>query len=136
MRKFIDEFKKFALKGNMIDLAIGVIIASSFNAIVTSIVNDVLMPIFGIILGGKDFSGLCIKVKDATINYGMLIQNIINFIIIAFCLFIVVKMINRFKELWEKKEEEEAKEEAPARSEDIVLLEQIRDSLNELKNKQ
>ena len=135
MKKFIDEFKKFALKGNMIDLAIGVVIATSFNAIVTSIVNDILMPIFGIILGGKDFSGLSIKFKDATINYGMLIQNIINFVIIAFCLFVVVKMINRFKELWEKKEEEVAPE-APSKSADIVLLEEIRDSLIEIKNKQ
>ncbi len=136
MKKFLDEFKKFALKGNMIDLAIGVIIASAFNAIITSIVNDVIMPLFGIILGGLDFTTLVIEVGEASIKIGMLVQSIINFLIIALCLFIVVKAINKFKELCEKKEEEEAKEEAPAKSEDIVLLEQIRDSLNELKNKQ
>ena len=71
MKKFIAEFKEFALKGNMIDLAIGIIIGSSFNAIVNSIVNDVLMPIFGIILGGKDFSGLAITIGEAQIKYGM-----------------------------------------------------------------
>lgn len=130
MKKFFAEFKNFALKGNMLDLAIGVIIATSFNAIVTSIVNDVLMPIFGIILGGKDFSKLAVKVGDASINYGLLIQAIINFLIIAFCLFLVVKMMNKIKSLYEKKEEEG--EPAPTKSDETVLLEQI---LEELKNK-
>ena len=126
MKKFIAEFKEFALKGNMIDLAIGIIIGSAFNAIVNSIVNDILMPVFGIILGGKDFSGLCFTVGDASIKYGMLIQALINFVIIAFCLFVVVKIMNKLKN---PKPAEEAPAEPAPKPDDIVLLEEIRDLL-------
>ena len=128
MKKFIAEFKEFALKGNMIDLAIGIIIGSSFNAIVNSIVNDILMPVFGIILGGKDFSGLAITVGDASIKYGMLIQALINFVIIALCLFVLVKIMNKLRN--PKPVVEEKKVEEPAhKPDDIVLLEEIRDLL-------
>ena len=126
MKKFIAEFKEFALKGNMVDLAIGMIIATAFNSVVKSIVDDVMMPLFGIILGGKDFSGLAIKVGEAQIKYGMLIQNLINFVIIAFCLFIMVKVMNKLKN---PKLQEEAPAPAPVKSDDIVLLEEIRDLL-------
>lgn len=127
MKKFIAEFKEFALKGNMVDLAIGMIIATAFNAVVKSIVDDVMMPIFGIILGGKDFSGLAVKVGEAQIKYGMLIQNLINFVIIAFCLFMMVKVMNKIKN---PKPVEEEKPAAPApKPDDIVLLEEIRDLL-------
>lgn len=135
MKKFIAEFKEFALKGNMVDLAIGMIIATSFNAVVKSIVDDILMPLFGIILGGKDFSGLALKFGDAQIKYGMLIQNLINFLIIAFCLFVMVKIMNRLKNPLLKEEdspEEEPQEEK--KPDDIVLLEEIRDAL--LKSKE
>ncbi len=124
MKKFIAEFKEFALKGNMIDLAIGIIIGSAFNAIVNSIVNDILMPVFGILLGGKDFSGLSFTFGEASIKYGMLIQAFINFIIIAFCLFIVVKIMNKLKN--PKPVEEKPAEPAP-KPDDIALLEEIRD---------
>lgn len=126
MKKFIAEFKEFALKGNMIDLAIGIIIGSSFNAIVNSIVNDILMPIFGIILGGKDFSGLAITIGEAQIKYGMLIQSLINFVIIAFCLFLLVKVMNKLRN---PKPVEEEPAPAPVKPDDIALLEEIRDLL-------
>ena len=133
MKKFLSEFKQFALKGNMLDLAIGVIIGASFNAVVTSIVNDILMPIIGILTGGHDFSGLTFGLGDAQIKYGLFIQNAINLLIVAFCLFMIVKavnLLNRKKE--EEKEEvvEEKEEEKPA---DIVLLEEIRDALAVIK---
>ena len=127
MKKFIAEFKEFALKGNMFDLAIGMIIATAFNTVVKSIVDDVMMPIFGIILGGKDFSGLAVKVGEAQIKYGMLIQNLINFVIIAFCLFMMVKVMNKLKN--PKPVEEEKPAEPAPKPDDIALLEEIRDLL-------
>lgn len=83
-----EEFKTFIKRGNVIDLAVGVVIGGAFSTIVTSLVNDIIMPLIGIIIGGYDFTGLSLKVKDASINYGSFIQNIINFLIIAFCIFI------------------------------------------------
>ena len=130
MKKFFSEFKEFALKGNMIDLAIGIIIGSAFNAIVNSIVNDILMPFFGIIIGGKDFTNLNLTVGDAVIAYGNLIQNIINFLIIAFSLFVTVKALNKLKR--------QAPKEAPAppkKPDDVELLEEIRDALIQIKEK-
>ncbi len=132
MKKFIAEFKEFALKGNMIDLAIGMIIATAFNAIVGSIVNDVLMPIFGIILNGTDFTSLAITVGEAQIKYGMLIQNLINFLIIAFCLFLMVKIMNKLKN---PKPQEEAPAAPQPKPDDVVLLEEIRDALVAIKEK-
>ena len=130
MKAFISEFKKFALKGNMIDLAIGVMIATAFNNVVSSIVNDILMPIFGVILGGRDFSALAIEFGAAKICYGLLIQNLINFFIISFCLFIAVKSMNKLMKHNEKEEAEE-----PKKPDDIVLLEEIRDALTGMKEK-
>lgn len=132
MKKFISEFKEFAMKGNMLDLAIGVIIGGAFNTVVKSIVDDMVMPLIGIFLGGKDFSALSLTIGDAQIKYGLFIQNFVNFLIIAFCLFVMVKCINSLK----RHKEEEAKEEkAPEKPADIALLEEIRDSLAEIKNK-
>ena len=131
MKKFISEFKEFAIKGNMLDLAVAVIIGGAFNTVVKSIVDDVIMPFIGILLGGKDFSALSLTIGEAQIKYGMLIQNFVNFIIIAFCLFIIVKAINSLKR--KKEVIEEIKE--PEKPADIVLLEEIRDSLKELNNK-
>ena len=127
----ISEFKEFISKGNVVDLAVGVIIGGAFGKIVTSIVNDILMPLLGIVVGGLDFTGLTAKVGDATIRYGVFIQNVIDFLIVAFCIFIFVKFINR---LTAKKKEEETNEE-PKKDEQIVLLEEIRDLLKENKTK-
>ena len=135
MKKFIAEFKEFALKGNMIDLAIGMIIATSFNAVVKSIVDDLIMPAFGKLFGKGDFTNLvAFPEYDETgaliggIKYGMFIQNIINFLIIAFCLFVAIKLVNKLKN--PKAKEEAPVEEAPApKPDDIVLLEEIRDLL-------
>lgn len=127
MKKYINEFKKFIAKGNVVDLAVAVIIGGAFGKIVTSLVNDILMPIIGVILGGLDFTSLSIKFRSATINYGMFIQNIVDFLIIAICIFAFVKFIER---LLPKKEE---KKETPKKPDDIVLLEEIRDLLKEKK---
>ena len=89
------EFKKFISKGNVVDLAVGVIIGGAFGKIVSSLVNDILMPIIGILIGGVDFSNLSLKIGDVRITYGMFIQNVIDFLIIAFCVFIFVKIVNK-----------------------------------------
>jgi large conductance mechanosensitive channel len=121
------EFKEFISRGNVIDLAVGVIIGAAFGKIVTSLVDDILMPLIGVVIGGINFSELSFKVKDASINYGMFIQNIIDFLIVALCIFFMVKAMNKF--LKKKKQEEEKVEEAPKKSDEVVLLEQIRDLL-------
>lgn len=117
------EFKKFISRGNALDLAIGVIMGAAFGKIVTSVVDNLLMPIIGIIIGGIDFTNLSITVKDAVINYGVFVQNVIDFLIVAFCLFLIVKFINKIAP---KKEE---KKEAPKKSDEVLLLEEIRDLL-------
>ena len=124
----INEFKSFISKGNVIDLAVGVIIGGAFGKIVTSVVNDVLMPLIGILIGGIDFTSLSFKIKDATVNYGMFLQNVIDFLIVALCIFIFVKIINKFN----KKEEKEVKEE-PKVDPQIELLTEIRDLLKKSK---
>ena len=122
----IKEFKKFIARGNVIDLAVGVIMGAAFGKIVTSLVSDVLTPVLGIVMGGIDFTGLNITIKDSVIAYGNFIQNIIDFLIQAFCIFIMIKLINKF---FHKKEEEEKKD--PVKSQEVVLLEEIRDLLKE-----
>lgn len=120
----VGEFKEFISKGNVIDLAVGVIIGGAFTAIVTSLVNDILMPIIGLILGGMDFSTLSFGIGGAQVMYGAFIQAVINFLIIAFVIFMIVKGINSMKR---KEEEAPAEPEAPAA--DIQLLTEIRDLL-------
>ena len=88
MKKFFQEFKVFIERGNVVDLAVGVVVGTAFSKIVTSLVDDILMPIIGAIIGGLDFSNLTIKVGDSLIRYGSFINNVINFLIIAFCLLI------------------------------------------------
>ena len=122
--KTLKEFKTFISKGNVVDLAVGVIIGSAFGKIVSSLVNDILMPIIGIIIGGIDFSNLTIQIKDATIKYGIFIQNIIDFLIVAFCIFIFIKLINKVS-----KKEEEKKEKVV--SEEAKILKEIKDILKE-----
>lgn len=117
----LKEFKEFISKGNAIDLAVGVIIGAAFGAIVNSVVGDLLMPIIGILLGGIDFSGLSVTIGGAVLPYGKLIQAVINFLIIAFVLFLIVKSINKFRSV---------KEEAPVLpTPDQELLTEIRDIL-------
>ena len=108
MKKFFEEFKKFISKGNVMDLAVGVIIGGAFQAIVNSLVNDIIMPLLGIITGGLDFSSLAITVGDAQIMFGSFISAIINFLLMALVLFMVIKAMNKAKELTEKPKEPEA----------------------------
>ena len=134
------EFKQFISKGNVMDMAVGLVTGSAFTAIVSSLVNDVIMPLIGLLVGGFNFTDLKITLKAATegaeavtLNYGSFIQAVINFLIVAFVIFLVVKAMNKMREAAEKllkKEEEEAKEEAPAEPPaDIALLTEIRDLL-------
>lgn len=123
---FIKEFKEFAVKGNVMDMAVGVIIGGAFGKIVSSLVDNVLMPVIGVLTGGLDFSALSVKVGDATVNYGLFIQNIIDFIIIAFCIFLMIKGMNSLNK---KKEEPEAPAAAPEPSAEEKLLSEIRDLL-------
>lgn len=132
MKKIISEFKEFISRGNVVDLAVGVIVGSAFGKIVTSLVNDILMPIIGVILGGINFTSLTLRFRNATIYYGNFIQNIVDFLIVAFCIFIFVKVINALTNKAHKKEEK--KEEVPKKSDEVILLEEIRDLLKK-KNK-
>lgn len=122
MKSFIHEFKAFALRGNVLDLAIGVVIGTAFGAITASLVADVITPVLGLLIGGIDFSTLVLPLGgDAVISYGKFIQALINFVIIAFALFLVMKGINSFK----KKEAEHP----TVKSAELQVLEEIRDSL-------
>ena len=132
MKKILKEFKEFISRGSVVDLAVGVIVGGAFGKIVTSLVNDVLMPIIGIVLGGLDFSSLSITFRDATINYGAFIQNVIDFLIVAACIFMFVKFINHLSKIG-KKPEPKKEEPAPKKPDDIVLLEEIRDLLKDNK---
>ena len=128
--KVFSEFKEFIARGNVVDLAVGVIIGSAFGKIVTSMVNDILMPLIGVVSGGIDFTNLSLKIGEATIKYGAFIQNIIDFLIVAICIFFFVKIIKR---LTKKKVKKEEKVEEVKKDEQILLLEEIRDLLKEQK---
>lgn len=134
----LKEFKKFISRGNVLDLAVGVVVGGAFSAIVTSLVNDIIMPIVGFIIGGIDFSSLAYK----GIKYGNFIQNVIDFLIVAFCVFMVVKAFNKFSDFLKKEEEKHSKkakeEEAtkePEVSEEILLLREISKELKKANNK-
>ena len=133
------EFKEFAMRGNVIDLAVGVVIGASFGKIVTSAVNDIIMPPLGILVGGMDFKDLKLvlrhnvmdaegKVADVTLNYGAFLQNILDFIIIAFAIFMLVKVINKLK-----RKKAEAPSTPPAPTKEEVLLTEIRDAIRSQK---
>ena len=124
---FIKEFKTFIARGNVMDLAVGVIIGSAFSKIVTSF-TTILTSLIGLVLGGINFAGLSFTVKDATINYGEFIQAIFDFLITAFCIFLLIKVINK---LMRKDKKEEPKAAPPKKADDVVLLEEIRDLLKE-----
>lgn len=154
MGKFIEDFKAFALKGNVVDMAVGVIIGGAFGKIVTSVVNDVIMPPLGVLIGGVNFKDLKLVIKDAvpeqldeagnvvqaavaevTVNYGSFLQNVVDFLIIALAIFFMIKGITKLTELRKKKEEAKVETPAapPAPSKEEVLLTEIRDILKEKK---
>lgn len=120
-----DEFKQFALKGNVVDLAVGVIIGAAFGKIVTSLVNDMIMPLLGLLVGGIDFSNLYTKVGGAVIKYGNFMQSVLDFLIVAFSIFVFIKLFSKLKKGKEQEEEQEALK--PSREEE--LLGEIRDLL-------
>ena len=126
----LKEFKKFIARGNVLDLAVGVIVGGAFSSIVTSLVNNIFTPVIGLIIGGVDFSNLSITFRDTKIMYGAFIQSIIDFLIVALCLFIVVKAVNK---VTHKREEKTAK---PTKSDELKTLEEIRDILkNDIQSK-
>ena len=142
MGKFINEFKEFAVKGNAVDMAVGVIIGGAFGKIVTSIVNDIIMPPIGWLIGGVNFSDLKVtlpsveviggeKLQAATINYGNFLQTTLDFLIVAFCVFLLIKVVNKVTAKKEEKPAEAPK--APEPTQEEKLLAEIRDLLKEQK---
>lgn len=144
MSKFLNEFKQFAMKGNVMDMAIGVIIGGAFGKIVSSLVDDIIMPLVGTLIGGFDFTSLKLTLpswaklgegaQQATLNYGNFLQQTVDFLIIAFSIFVVIRLVNKVSEKMKKEEvaevpAEPAEPEVPAVPEDIQLLREIRDSL-------
>lgn len=125
------EFKEFIAQGNILDMAISFVMGTAFKAIVTSLVDNILMPLLGVAMGGKDFSTLSINVGSESIAYGMFLQSIIDFLIIAVCLFFILKMMTILTRRRKQAEAEAAaaSAEPPAKSDEVVLLEEIRDLL-------
>lgn len=141
MSNFLKEFKDFAMRGNVLDMAIGVVIGAAFGKIVSSLVDDLIMPLVGVATGGMNFTDYKIMLKGAvtdaagavitpevTLNWGTWVQTIVNFLIVAFCIFVMIKAINRFK-----RKEEEAPAAPPAPTKEEELLTQIRDLLQSQK---
>jgi large conductance mechanosensitive channel len=123
--KLIQEFKTFAMKGNVVDMAVGIIIGAAFGKIVTSLVNDVIMPPIGLLIGGLDFGSLSFTLnKGVAIKYGLFINTTIDFVIVAFAIFMMIKGLNKLK-----KKEEAAPSVPPKQSDEVVLLSEIRDLL-------
>lgn len=133
MANFIQEFKDFAMRGNVMDMAVGVIIGGAFGKIVSSLVDDVLMPLVGMVTGNVDFTTLSVKIGEAedaaVLNYGNFIQNTLDFLIVAFCIFCIIKAINTASAKRKKAEEAAPAPEPPAPSKEEVLLTEIRDLL-------
>lgn len=125
MKGFLNEFKDFAMKGNVLDLAVGVVMGSAFGTIVTSLVEKIIMPLVGIIVGGVNIADLSVKVGNATLGYGAFLQAIINFLIIAFSIFLFVKAINTATSKFKKAGEEAT----PSVDPQLELLTEIRDLL-------
>ena len=126
MKNFVAEFKEFIMRGNVVDLAVGVVIGGAFSAIVTSLVNDIITPLISLALGSTNFENLAWTVGEASVNYGLFLQAVLNFIIIAFAIFVVIRLINRMKK---PVKEEPKKEVGPSETE---LLQEI---LSELRNR-
>ena len=122
----LKEFREFILRGNVLDLAVAVVLGAAFNAIVTSLVEDIITPLMGILMGGIDFSAMSVQIGEAVVAYGMFIQAIINFLIVGFALFLVVRSVNRVQRRFMR--EEKVEEPAPTPPE-VALLAEIRDLL-------
>ena len=127
MSGFLKEFREFAIKGNVVDLAVGVIIGAAFGKIVSSLVADIIMPLVGVLIGGVHYEDLVWEVGDAQVKYGVFLQNIVDFVVIALVIFLLVKAINHLR----RKAEEEPRAATPPRQEQ--LLEEIRDLLKQRK---
>ena len=120
MKNIVKEFKEFISRGNVVDLAVGVIMGGAFGKIVTSLVNDIIMPLVGIILGGLDFTNLKLTLGEAEITYGLFIQNVIDFLIVSACIFVMIKFINKFTKKKEAAEKKEEVKEEPKKSEEVL----------------
>ncbi|HOU45596.1 MAG TPA: large-conductance mechanosensitive channel protein MscL [Candidatus Pacearchaeota archaeon] len=120
--KLLEEFKEFSMKGNVLDMAVGIIIGGAFGKVITSFVNDIFMPPLGIIIGGVNFSGLKFQVGELSINYGIFIQTVIDFLIVAFAIFFLIKTRNIIRRTEEKKEKTDKEKQ-------LELLTEIRDAL-------
>ncbi len=129
MSRIMKEFKEFAMKGNVLDLAVGVIIGGAFGKIVTSLVQDILMPIIGLVLGGVNFENLQVTVGETAIAYGAFLQSVVDFVIIAFSIFLFVKLINKVKAAEKKQPAPLAEPPKPSNQE--ILLTEIRDLLKQ-----
>ena len=130
MKSFMKEFREFISRGNVMDMAVGIIIGGAFTAIVTALVDSILMPIIGAISGGHSVEDMAWKIGNASIGYGAFIQAVINFLLVAWVLFLIIKALNKAKSMVTKPEEEAEEEAVP---EDIALLTEIRDLLKEKK---
>lgn len=130
MKNFVEEFKAFAMKGNVIDLAVAVVIGAAFGKIVSSLVENIITPLIGLMMGGVDFSGLMYTVGEAEVTYGVFIQSIIDFVIVALVIFLVIKAIAKAQNLGADDAAAAAEAEKPAEpSEEVKLLREIRDNL-------
>jgi large conductance mechanosensitive channel len=125
----LKEFRDFILRGNVLDLAVAVVIGAAFTAIVNSLVNDIIMPIVGVLMGGVDFSSLSVTIGSAVISYGKFLQAVVNFLLVGIVLFLIIKSLNNLQKLSTKSKEEAAP--APVTPEDVLLLREIRDSLKQ-----
>ena len=133
MKKFIEDFKAFALKGNVVDMAVGVIIGGAFGKIVSSLVNDIIMPLIGILIGGYNFSELSWKIGEATVKYGSFLQSVVDFLIIALSIFAALKIMMKLAGLRKHEAEEKEDEKEEKKSDELLLLEEIRDLLKDSK---
>ena len=128
-KNLLQEFKKFISRGNVVDLAVGVIIGGAFGSIVTSLVNDIIMPIIGVLLGGIDFSSLLLQIGDAQVSYGSFIKNVVDFLIIAASIFVFVKIIKTIEQQAQVATAKSDKTPATQENEQTKLLREIRDTI-------
>ena len=126
MKNMVQEFKTFISRGNVVDLAVGVVVGNAFKDIVNSLVDNIIMPVVGILIGGINFTTLSLTVWGVDVKFGLLLQSIVDFFIIAFCIFMAVKVVNK---LTKKKEEKKEEPKVPVKSDEVILLEEIRDLL-------
>lgn len=126
MKGFIEEFKKFAMRGNVVDLAVGIVIGAAFQKIVTSLVNNIITPLIGSVMGGVDFTGFKVVVGSSEVTYGVFLQSIIDFLIVSLVIFVAIKVMNRLQQKENEKPEEKKVVEP---TEEVKLLREIRDAL-------